>query len=453
MTLLKQIERANRKGSTVIRLTSESEELTDPSITRHGDWCGLTSDIEDELEIIRHLSRLKGHSSYWITPSIPPHFDVEQSLAVSKFFKSKLVVLCGSGGAGKTTVLVQIVKSLLEANVAESEIAIISPLAVIASRLGSKCGIAGYTIHRLLGFKQHEDGVFEPLHDESRPLPQTFFIIDEATLVSNKLALALFRAIPTGARVLIAGDKKQLKGVGKGDVFESLTKLPESVAYVIELVNNYRHKGSGIERFAEQITSTGEPEEFSSFDDLKFSFTTSDEHTYEVLRKKLKKIGADGLRGVQILCPEHDGILGTKSLNSLAIQIVSIGERVMFTSNNYRWSLFNGQSGIIKSSNENMTTIEVMGRLFKIETESLWDVVEPAYALTPNRCQGAEFALVIMVIPHKRTHIDLCWTYACCTRAKQCLAIVGSESEFRKAIRFKEVRNTLMNEISKSCYL
>jgi exodeoxyribonuclease V alpha subunit len=154
---------------------------------------------------------------------------------------------------------------------------------------------------------------------------------------------------------------------------------------------------------------------------------------------------------VQILCPEHNGCVGTKDLNKLVRGIEGgndgLGQRVMFTRNNYYKNIFNGQAAVIDSVLNDKTLLVSGGRIIGLNSENLWEYIEPAYALTPNRCQGAEFSLVIVIIPHSRTYINRSWLYACSTRAKQSLIVIGSELMLKSAIKKNNKRQTFISKL------
>ena len=73
-------------------------------------------------------------------------------------------------------------------------------------------GIEGKTIHRLLKYNPSQGFTYS----ESKPLDTNMVILDEGSMVDISLALSLFQAIPTGAKLVILGDTNQLPPIGAG---------------------------------------------------------------------------------------------------------------------------------------------------------------------------------------------------------------------------------------------
>jgi exodeoxyribonuclease V alpha subunit len=465
MRLEDHIRSANLTGSTAIKIMGRVAEINEPHLKQLGDLCGYINDFKTEKAIILELNRLKSFGRCWIAPSMSCDLDAEQNHAVSQFFNSNILLLTGSAGSGKTKVICKIVQILISAGIQAEQIALISPLGVIANRLSIKTGIPAFTVNRILEFKQDEgtdeNPEYKPIRNSTNPLNQDFFIVDESTLLTNELFYCLLAAIRKGSRLLLAGDIKQLLGVGKGQVFNDLVESQErtkSIYSVVDLKNNYRNNGTSIEsytRFLANFTSdqTTDIKQFNS-KNFKYIHTDSDLETVRLLEEsliKLKLINPTIISQVQILCPEHNGCVGTKDLNKLVRGIEGgndgLGQRVMFTRNNYYKNIFNGQAAVIDSVLNDKTLLVSGGRIIGLNSENLWEYIEPAYALTPNRCQGAEFSLVIVIIPHSRTYINRSWLYACSTRAKQSLIVIGSELMLKSAIKKNNKRQTFISKL------
>lgn len=465
MELLDRVIKANRDGSTVVEMV-EGHLNCNPLLTQVSNVCGLTTDFNIESGILNELKRLCGFQQYWIQPNRDEKLDEDQWSAVQGFFNSNLTVLCGSGGSGKTKVITVVVSELLRSGIRAQDIALISPLGVIANKLSIKTGIAAYTVNRLLeyspidGITSDSTGVIEFIarRNETNPLSQSFFIIDESTLLTNELSYSLLKAIPTGARLMLAGDIKQLLGVGKGQIFKDLVQLADKVTnlyHLFSLKSNYRNKDTLIERFSEYVSNPIYPmkELYLSMrgPDLIYISTENDDETARLIINKfkvLKNRNPDLISQVQVLSPEHDGVIGTLALNEKIMELEAeknlIGTRVMFKKNNYRKQIFNGQPATIESFSGDRVIIASGSRSYAFPKNMLWEIVKLAYVLTPNSCQGAEFSLVIIIIPHKFTHIDRSWLYAGSTRAKQSLVIIGSDLRLDHALTQNANRDTFI---------
>src|SRR6185436_2503496 len=75
------------------------------------------------------------------------------------------------------------------------------------------------TIHRLLKYDPANGGF---VANESAPLSTDFLVVDEASMLDNRLAAALLQAVPARAHLLLVGDTDQLPSVGAGNVLKDL---------------------------------------------------------------------------------------------------------------------------------------------------------------------------------------------------------------------------------------
>ncbi|MEJ7267220.1 AAA family ATPase, partial [Staphylococcus epidermidis] len=65
------------------------------------------------------------------------------------------------------------------------------------------------------------------LHNEENPLSEKVVILDEASMVDNKLFLDLIKAVESGSQLMIVGDSGQLPSISRGAVFDNLLDTTE----------------------------------------------------------------------------------------------------------------------------------------------------------------------------------------------------------------------------------
>ena len=135
---------------------------------RDTDWARFLADLSNQQKI-----------------SLSP----QQLDAVRAALMSKVSVLTGGPGTGKTTALQMLINALHDG---DFRFNLASPTGRAAKRLGEAAGEEASTIHRLLGFSPDEGG-FE--HDESNPLAADMVVIDEASMLDLQLFHSLLKAL------------------------------------------------------------------------------------------------------------------------------------------------------------------------------------------------------------------------------------------------------------------
>src|SRR5690625_442592 len=186
-------------------------------------------------------------------------YGVEQFNAIKQAIHSKVMVLTGGPGTGKTTVIKAILKAYASIHQISIDIKdykkrsefpfiLAAPTGRAAKRLQQSTGMKATTIHRLLGWDGHE--LFEK--NEYEQLAGKYIIIDEFSMVDTWLANHLFKAIPNDMQVLLVGDEDQLPSVGPGQVLSDI--LSSNLIPIAKLTEVYRQKeGSKIIQLAHLI--------------------------------------------------------------------------------------------------------------------------------------------------------------------------------------------------------
>src|SRR5664280_2346998 len=168
----------------------------------------------------------------WVEKHIGLALAESQVVAIRLALKSKVLVMTGGPGVGKTT----IVKAILRILAAKgTDILLCAPTGRAAKRMTEATGFEARTIHRLLevdpkggGFRRCEDN----------PLDCDLLVIDEASMVDVMLMQALMKAVPATAALLIVGDIDQLPSVGPGQVLADV--ISSGAVPVVRLTEVFR---------------------------------------------------------------------------------------------------------------------------------------------------------------------------------------------------------------------
>lgn len=160
----------------------------------------------------------------------PVVLNSEQRRAVYLALYSRLVLITGGPGTGKTTVAGALLRALFASGVSSTQVALVAPTGRAAMRLEEalqsaipEINIEVMTLHRLLDASRF--GHFR--RNRRNPLWFKVVLVDEMSMVDISLLGALLEALPEGARLILMGDMQQLPPVEAGAVLARL--VPESV--------------------------------------------------------------------------------------------------------------------------------------------------------------------------------------------------------------------------------
>lgn len=393
----------------------------------------------------------------------------EQRQSIIQAIQSKVSIITGGPGTGKTTLLKGIVAILKAKNV---KTLLASPTGRAAKRLSEATGGYAQTIHRMLGYDVSKGGF---IANESKPLNAEFVIVDESSMLDTYLATSLFRAIPYQAHLLLVGDTDQLPSIGAGNVLSDLIQCQQIPVTRLHYI--YRQsKGSRISSVAHGILqNTVNPgkvvdalSEIDGEDEIVFIKADSPEDLVlkiiELLTHCMPKMLPSSLvKDAQLLTPLHKGIAGTQNLNQViqnainpgkreiraGFEVIREGDRVIQTRNNYDKLVFNGDIGKIISIDEEKGSVRVDfdGSIVEYERNEFSEF-QLAYAISIHKSQGSEYPIVI--IPLLKQHfimLERNLVYTAITRGKQRVYLIGQVEAFAMAVRNQKTRDRLTNLI------
>ena len=379
----------------------------------------------------------------------------QQQDAVRAALASKLSVLTGGPGTGKTTTLRMLINAL---HAGDYRFNLASPTGRAAKRLGEATGEEASTIHRLLGFSPDEGG-FE--HDETNPLPADMVVIDEASMLDLQLFHSLLKALQPTTHLLLVGDVDQLPSVGAGNVLRDV--IDSGIAEVTRLEQIFRQDDkSQIVSNAHRINQGQHPLTDNQANDF-FFFNLSDpeavaDEIISIVKTKLPaRWGLDPVREIQVIAPMYRGAAGVNNLNSrlqaelngdfrqaevkLGNRLFRVGDKVMQTRNNYDKEVFNGDIGFIDSIDDDDNSIEVVidGAFVAYDYSETADLMH-AYCISTHRSQGSEYPAVVMpVLTQHYMMLQRNLLYTAITRAKQYVILVGSRQAVHIAVNNNKV--------------
>ena len=388
----------------------------------------------------------------WVQEKTGKELAASQVDALKKAISSRILVITGGPGVGKTT-LVNAILLLLRAK--KIQCLLCAPTGRAAKRLGETTGIEAKTIHRLLEFQQA--GGFS--RGPQNPLNCDLLVADETSMIDVPLLSKLLRALPEKAHLLLVGDVDQLPSVGPGMALGDIIR--SGVVPVVRLTEIFRQAaGSRIITNAHRINAGGMPE-LAADNASDFFFIEREEPEaiqatiLDLARNRIpKKLGCDPVHDIQVLCPMNRGALGTRQMNAALQERLNpprpgepvlerfgtqfrLRDKVVQTRNNYDKDVFNGDIGrIVKFDEaEREAVIAFDGREVAYDFNEL-DEVALAYAITIHKSQGSEFPAV--VLPLAMQHYLLLQRnliYTGLTRGKQFVVLVGQKKALATAIR------------------
>jgi exodeoxyribonuclease V alpha subunit len=397
-----------------------------------------------QIEIERAIS--------WVEQRTGKILSASQRKAVDLVLHSKVSVVTGGPGVGKTTLLDTILRILSAKGV---RLLLAAPTGRAAKRMSEQTGIEAKTIHRLLEIDPKNGGFKKGPND---PLDCDLLVIDETSMVDVPLMNAITKALASRAGLLLVGDVDQLPSVGPGRVLADV--IDSEAIPVARLTEVFRQAAeSRIVVNAHRINRGDLPEWPRPGSNSDFYFVECNDpedgasKIVEIVRDRLpKRFGLDAIRDVQVLCPMQRGAMGARALNADLQKALNAnsssrverfgsvflpGDKVMQTENDYNKEVFNGDLGVVVKidEDEGVLLASFDGREVEYAFGEL-DTLIPAYATTIHKSQGSEYPAVVITLAMQ--HYNMLarnLLYTAVTRGKQLVILVGQRRALIIAIR------------------
>ena len=379
----------------------------------------------------------------------------EQKNALRCALASRVTVITGGPGTGKTTLLRSLLAALAELGLKPT---LAAPTGRAARRLQEASGRDAKTIHRLLEYSPESGGF---VRGKEFPLRTNYLIIDEASMMDLELASSLLSALMPNCSLLLVGDKDQLPSVGPGSVLKDV--IASEFVPVVQLQEVYRQARRSLIVANAHRLNRGEFPQISN--DAEGDFFFFERNAAEDVLATIKQLVQQRLIGrfgindpsdIQVLTPMNRGPLGTQVLNRelqsllnpsgrelrAGDRVFRHGDRVIQLRNNYDKDVFNGSIGRILAIDSDKARITVAFE----ETRADYDLAELdelglAYAISVHKSQGSQYRAIVMPI-HSSHYLMLRRNllYTAITRAERVCVLVGTKSALQQAVRNQDER-------------
>ena len=398
----------------------------------------------------------------WVEQRLGLELATSQKAAVELALASKLLVITGGPGVGKTTLINAILRILAAKKL---RIQLCAPTGRAAKRMAEATGLEAKTIHRLLEF---DPAAYGFRRGPELPLECDLLVVDETSMVDVPLMSSLLAAIPPEAALLLVGDVDQLPSVGPGQVLADV--IASGSVAVARLTEVFRQAASSRIITTAHAINAGtipdlRPPSEGATTDFYFLPAETPEQAVALILKVVgeripARFGFDPIGQVQVLCPMARGGCGSRSLNIELQQLLNPdpveqverfgwrfapGDKVMQIANDYEKEVFNGDVGTIDAIDADSSELGVLfptseagvqGSRLVVYGWGELDHLVPAYACTIHKSQGSEYpAVVIPLLIQHYAMLQRNLVYTGLTRGKQLVVLVGQKKALAMAVK------------------
>ena len=438
--------------------------VEDGVLERAGEWIYRREMAELETELAERVLELvsgsprrklddplKDGRAHELTDTLTD----EQKHGVRQAFTSRLSVITGGPGTGKTASIRAIAKLALEQH---ARVQLVAPTGRAAIRMTEASGVKATTVHSALGWVPGEG----PTRDEDDPLETDLLIVDETSMANLELMVTLLRAVDRHTHVVLVGDADQLAPVGAGKPFAELTgskRVPTT-----RLTHIFRQAAGSMIVQGAHAVRRGESPDFRPADGMRRDLfliersdpsAAKDEIVSLVSERLPKHYDIDPVSEIQVFAPTYKGDVGINALNeALRARLnpdgrpvkggrLRIGDKLMMTGRNlHDLGLMNGTvlrllDEIAADTDEEAALVLAADTgAFRLPPEES-DSLQLAYACSVHRGQGIELPVAVIVAHEAAGAFFLRreMLYTAVTRAKLATVIVGTRDVIARAAR------------------
>ena len=397
-----------------------------------------------------------GKAIPWVEQKTGVTLSASQAEALRLAIVSKVCIITGGPGVGKTTLVNAVLKVLAARKL---EIALAAPTGRAAKRLSESTGMDGMTLHRLLETDPKEGGF---KRNQENPLDCQLLVVDETSMVDVPLMNAMLKALRAESALLLVGDVDQLPSVGPGQVLKDV--IASGAVPVVRLTEIFRQAAtSRIIVSAHQINEGLLPDLYARNEGDFFYVAAEDpgevaDKVVDLVSRHIpRRFGFNPARDIQVLSPMQRGGAGARALNALLQERLNPptdqaiekfghrygpGDKVMHIVNDRERDLYNGDLGVVTRVDHGEG--ELTARFGS--TESTFDfgeldALQLAYAMTIHKSQGSEYPVVVLPLTMQAyTMLGRELIYTAVTRAKQLLVLVGPKKALAIAVKRRQPR-------------
>lgn len=446
------------------KLIKGAKEYSGDAVVKYGDLYYLQRNWAKETVCLEEFQRLiSSHPEFLpdVSQINVENLQPEQTLAIRTCLQNSLSILNGGPGTGKTYTAGRILKTLWETLTHEQqihfEIALAAPTGKAAANLKKSIEaslngnplsdrLIARTLHSLLKIQKREETI----------LSADLVLVDECSMIDTNIMAALLKAVKPGARLILLGDKYQLPSVDIGSVFcnmvDFIQNSKEHRHKCVELKKCMRTELQGIVEFSQNIKE-GKIDLGQKFEGIARlpagEFLSHPKKLVEWIAPQFKTSNFSQFR---VLTPMRRGPWGIDALNKQIYQLLMkrhasntpMEVPIMIIKNDEEMGLFNGDMGVLQTSNDVLEGRFDEHDMAIIEGKEIPALLLPkfelAYCISIHKSQGSEFPKIVLVLPEGSEVFGREVFYTAITRARRSIDLIASDATLQATLARPSIR-------------